>query len=127
VLPEDKLIRGQVWTQDYFPEGWFRGDNQDEGDEEKEEEEGEEEETENFGQSSICYARKDRVLWLAYRLAHFNIGIQYVATAKEWSCEDPSDIISLDYVVVEIADGSEASFGSLRAVEYKLKSLAISK
>ena len=57
----------------------------------------------------------------------FNIGIQYVATAKEWSCEDPSDIISLDYVVVEIADGSEASFGSLRAVEYKLKSLAISK
>ena len=80
MLPEDKLIRGQVWTQDYFPEGWFRGDNQDEGDEEKEEEEGEEEETENFGQSSICYARKDRVLWLAYRLAHVSLQEIYHAS-----------------------------------------------
>jgi hypothetical protein len=54
-LPEDYLIRGQVWSQEYFPDDLFRKDVSD--DEEK-----------NIEHASTVTMRAERVLNLGYRL-----------------------------------------------------------
>jgi hypothetical protein len=55
-LPEDYLIRGQVWSQDYFPTDLFKSSDSD--DEEK-----------NIEHASTVRMRQDRVLNLGYQLA----------------------------------------------------------
>lgn len=59
-LPEDHFIRGQVWSQDSFPDDWFKESEVD--DEER-----------SIEHASTVRVRAERVLWLSYRLAlvHF--------------------------------------------------------
>ena len=55
ILPEDHLLRGLVWTRDYFEAGWF--------------ERGVDEETRLLELPSTAKTRVERVLWLGVRLA----------------------------------------------------------
>jgi hypothetical protein len=55
-LPEDHLIRGQVWSQNYFPGDWFKESEVD--DEER-----------SIEHASTVRVRGERVLWNAFRLA----------------------------------------------------------
>lgn len=55
-LPEDFVIRGQIYGQSYFPDTWFKNIMLD--DEERE-----------LESASITEARKERILWLEFRLA----------------------------------------------------------
>ena len=56
-LPEDYKLRGQVWTQTYFPGDWFQGDVIDA------------EEESLVEHASTVWQRAERVLSLMYRLA----------------------------------------------------------
>ena len=55
-LPEDYLLRGQVWTQTYFPRNWFQDDEIDA-------------EERSIEHASTVRRRAERVLSLMYRLA----------------------------------------------------------
>lgn len=55
-LPEDHLIRGQIWSQKYFPDDWFKDSEVD--DEER-----------SIEHASTVRVRAERVLWLSFRLA----------------------------------------------------------
>jgi hypothetical protein len=55
-FPEDFAMRGLLWTENYFPDGWFANDKIDE--EEKYHE-----------LASMTSQRKERILWLACRIA----------------------------------------------------------
>ena len=55
-LPEDYLIRGQIWSQWYFPEGWFKKEH--------------DEEDRYMELPSTIKLRTERVLHLAYELAN---------------------------------------------------------
>ncbi|KIW02440.1 hypothetical protein, variant [Verruconis gallopava] len=73
-LPEDYLIRGQVWSQDYFPADLFRSGASD--DEEK-----------NIEHASTMRIRTERVLNLAYRLSlQKNLNISYDSRTRKFSC-----------------------------------------
>jgi hypothetical protein len=54
-LPEDYLIRGQIWSQWYFPEGWFKREH--------------DEEDRSLELASTVKLRTERVLHLGYELA----------------------------------------------------------
>lgn len=54
-LPEDYLIRGQIWSQWYFPEGWFKREH--------------DEEDRSMELASTVKLRTERVLHLGYELA----------------------------------------------------------
>ncbi len=55
-LPEDFAIRGQIWSQDYFPDGWFENAMVD--DEER-----------SLELPSMAAPRAERILWLGVRIA----------------------------------------------------------
>lgn len=55
-LPDDYALRGLIWTEQYFPAGWFTNDKID--DDEK-----------YFEVPSMMEERKERVLWLGVRIA----------------------------------------------------------
>jgi hypothetical protein len=55
-LPEDFALRGLLWAEDYFPAEWFYNEKIDE--EEKYHE-----------RASMTAQRKERILWLAVRIA----------------------------------------------------------
>jgi hypothetical protein len=55
-LPEDFALRGLLWAEDYFPGEWFSNEKFDE--EEKYHE-----------RASMTAQRKERILWLAVRIA----------------------------------------------------------
>jgi hypothetical protein len=59
-LPEDHLIRGQVWSQEYFPPNFFKNSGSD--DEEK-----------NIEHASTVRMRTERVLNLSYRLSQVRV------------------------------------------------------
>ena len=54
-LPEDYLVRGQVWSQWYFPDGWFQKEH--------------DEEDRSMELASTVKLRTERVLRLGYQLA----------------------------------------------------------
>src|SRR5208282_3650126 len=55
-FPEDFALRGLLWTENYFPDQWFTNEKIDE--EEKYHE-----------RASMTAQRKERILWLACRIA----------------------------------------------------------
>lgn len=61
-LPEDHLIRGQVWSQSYFPEDWFKESEFD--DEER-----------SIEHASTMRIRAERVLWIFFRLASVSLAM----------------------------------------------------
>ena len=63
-FPEDFAMRGLLWAENYFPEAWFTNEKVDE--EEKYHE-----------RASMTAQRKERVLWLACRIAQRGPWISY--------------------------------------------------
>ncbi|CAI6334507.1 unnamed protein product [Periconia digitata] len=62
-LPEDYHVRGQIWSQWYFPETWFAREH--------------DEEDRYLELASTSRARTERVLHLGYRLSTFNRWLSY--------------------------------------------------
>ncbi|KAF2434491.1 hypothetical protein EJ08DRAFT_468226 [Tothia fuscella] len=86
-LPEDHLIRGQIWSQSAFPTDWF---NESEVDDEER----------SIEHASTVRDRSERVLWLAYCLAIFDQWIRYDAATKSWSPIPMEDAMSANPVAV---------------------------
>ncbi|KAK7556788.1 hypothetical protein IWX49DRAFT_623341 [Phyllosticta citricarpa] len=70
-LPEDYLIRGQLWAHAYYPEGWFDGSR--------------DEEERVLELASTVKSRTERIMWLGIRLAQANRGLQYDFNSHAWS------------------------------------------
>lgn len=71
-LPDDWSLRGLLWTEGLFPSDWFHNDKVD--DDEK-----------TFELPSMTEDRKERVLWLGYRLASYGKWMTYDAQTKQFS------------------------------------------
>jgi hypothetical protein len=71
-FPEDFAMRGLLWADDYFPETWFRNDKTDE--EEKYHE-----------LASMTAQRRERILWLACRIASTECGLKYNKAEPKFS------------------------------------------
>jgi len=67
-FPEDFALRGLLWADNYFPEEWFTHEKIDE--EEKYHE-----------RASMTDERKERILWLACRIAKAGPWITYNGTS----------------------------------------------
>ena len=68
-FPEDFAMRGLLWAANYFPQSWFLNKKMDE--EEKYHE-----------LPSMLAQRKERILWLACRIASSSIWMQYESTSS---------------------------------------------
>ncbi|KAL4903945.1 hypothetical protein BDW74DRAFT_168762 [Aspergillus multicolor] len=74
-LPEDFLIRGQVWSQNLYPTGFFnKAPTADEG--------------RNLEPPSRDLERMQRCLWLGTRLATFNRWMTYDITSRKFAATD---------------------------------------
>lgn len=71
-LPEDWSLRGLLWTEKLFPPDWFTNDKVD--DDEK-----------TFEIPSMTEDRRERVLWLGYRLASREKWILYDKDTKQFT------------------------------------------
>ncbi|KAI9878115.1 MAG: hypothetical protein M1830_001832 [Pleopsidium flavum] len=71
-LPEDFAIRGQIWSQGYFPDGWFENAMVD--DEER-----------SLELPSMAAPRVERILWLGVRIASYGRWLQYDSGSKLFS------------------------------------------
>ncbi|KAF8466894.1 hypothetical protein BDZ91DRAFT_657440, partial [Kalaharituber pfeilii] len=59
-LPEDWTLRGLEWTNNYFPQGWIEEAKVDD-------------EEQLLELSSFVALRKQRILWLAYKLVEVGL------------------------------------------------------
>lgn len=75
-FPEDFAMRGLLWAEDYFPADWFTREKIDE--EEKYHE-----------RASMTAQRKERILWLACRIASH--GSWIVFDGEKFSCPSTAD------------------------------------
>lgn len=75
-LPEDWAQRGLLWTENHHPRGWF-ANMETMDDDEKLRETG-----------SVEVARRDRVLWLAGRLAKYNKWIVYDSREQRFTVSE---------------------------------------
>ena len=71
-LPEDFVIRGQVWSRGHFPEKWFEDAKVD--DEER-----------SMEVPSMAAPRVERILWLGVRLASLDQWISYDRESRTFS------------------------------------------
>ncbi|KAJ4355819.1 uncharacterized protein N0V89_003840 [Didymosphaeria variabile] len=76
-LPEDYLIRGQIWSQWYFPERWFKREH--------------DEEDRSLELASTVKLRTERVLRLGYELATFDRWLSYDEQTHTFSVTNPSN------------------------------------
>jgi len=74
-FPEDFAMRGLLWAEDYYPDGWFTNEKIDE--EEKYHE-----------RASMTPQRKERILWLACRIA--NLGGLIIYDGKSFAASSSS-------------------------------------
>ncbi|KAF1961918.1 hypothetical protein CC80DRAFT_199924 [Byssothecium circinans] len=74
-LPEDYLMRGQIWSQWFFPETWFAREH--------------DEEDRYLELASTIKARTERVLHLGYHLSTFNRWILYDSGTHAFSVVNP--------------------------------------
>ncbi|PVH98421.1 hypothetical protein DM02DRAFT_531208 [Periconia macrospinosa] len=81
-LPEDYHVRGQVWSQWYFPETWFAKEH--------------DEEDRYLELASTTRARTERVLHLGHRLSTFNRWISYDTQTHTFYAIDSSANASSD-------------------------------
>lgn len=78
-FPEDWSLRGLLWTTDLFPDGWFGSDLAD--DDEK-----------LFELPSMAEYRRERVLWLGWKLASHGKWLQYDSTSKRFKATPEFDM-----------------------------------
>ena len=71
-LPEDFVMRGQLWSEDYFPDTWFSDAAID--DEER-----------ALELPSMAAPRLERILWLGHRIAAVNRWLTYNHEAKAFA------------------------------------------
>ncbi|KAI1259533.1 hypothetical protein F5Y18DRAFT_293654 [Xylariaceae sp. FL1019] len=94
-LPEDFALKGLLWVEHYYPTGWFSNDKID--DDEK-----------YFEMPSMTDIRKERILWLAYRIAQSGKGLVYDEMLNRFGVtpeyEKDIDEISKDADMMNISD-----------------------
>jgi hypothetical protein len=93
-LPEDYLVRGLIWTQDYFPNKWFEKEH--------------DEEERYLEMASTGKNRTERVLKLGYRLAKVRIGRRICAGSAD-DCSQYGRWISYDEISHTFAVTGESS------------------
>ncbi|KAL5325165.1 hypothetical protein ACEPPN_006288 [Leptodophora sp. 'Broadleaf-Isolate-01'] len=71
-FPEDFAMRGLLWADGYFPEKWFSNDKIDDAEKYLE-------------VASMTDDRKERILWLAYRLSSLGEWINYDSDSRRFS------------------------------------------
>ncbi|EQL01457.1 hypothetical protein OCS_02837 [Ophiocordyceps sinensis CO18] len=71
-LPEDYALRGLIYTEDYFPDGWFDNERIDESDRYLE-------------PPSKALERQERILWIGRRLATSNKWLTWDEGARSFS------------------------------------------
>ncbi|EKG12016.1 hypothetical protein MPH_10911 [Macrophomina phaseolina MS6] len=81
-LPEDYLIRGQLWAHSYYPATWFSGVV--------------DEEERMLELASTIRSRTERILWLGIRLASSNLGLRYDSSSQSWSASRSGDAMEMD-------------------------------
>lgn len=81
-LPEDYLIRGQLWAHSYYPTTWFGGVV--------------DEEERMLELASTIRSRTERILWLGIRLASRNLGLKYDSSSRSWSTSRSGDAMDVD-------------------------------
>ncbi|TGO07446.1 hypothetical protein BTUL_0275g00080 [Botrytis tulipae] len=74
-FPEDFGMRGLLWSEKYFPENWFLNMKTDE-------------EERNHELASMLEQRKERILWLACRIADAGPWINFDSSNPEFSVQD---------------------------------------
>ncbi|KAL5371330.1 hypothetical protein DPSP01_014338 [Paraphaeosphaeria sporulosa] len=79
-LPEDYLIRGQIWSQWYFPEEWFKREH---------------DEDRSLELASTVKLRTERVLQLGYALATVGRWISFDEQTRTFSVINVSNSSSL--------------------------------
>lgn len=77
-FPEDFAMRGLLWADNYYPQTWFTNEKIDE--EEKYHE-----------LASMTAQRKERILWLAYRISSAGFGLNYDSSKPEFSARVESN------------------------------------
>ncbi|KAF2729944.1 hypothetical protein EJ04DRAFT_446190 [Polyplosphaeria fusca] len=74
-LPEDYMMRGQIWSQWYFPENWFAREH--------------DEEERYLEPPSTIKSRTERILHLGYHIAGLGRWISYDQTSHVFSVANP--------------------------------------
>lgn len=82
-LPEDYALRGLVYTEDYFPEGWFANERIDESDRYLE-------------PPSKALERQERILWIGRRLADSGEWLNWDEDARLFSVAPAYDVVLAD-------------------------------
>ncbi|KAI1323583.1 hypothetical protein F5Y16DRAFT_334160 [Xylariaceae sp. FL0255] len=109
-LPEDYALKGFVWVEHLFPSDWFSNEKID--DDEK-----------YFEMPSMTDTRKERITWLAYRLAQTGKWLVYDETTNQFGVvteyEKEIDVVMLEDVnMSEVADGqSNLGYEALDAMD----------
>ncbi|EKG12734.1 hypothetical protein MPH_10147 [Macrophomina phaseolina MS6] len=77
-LPEDYIIRGQLWAYSYYPVSWFNRVL--------------DEEERILELASTVKLRTERILWLGVRLGSGNLGLRYDGSSQTWHASNPRDM-----------------------------------
>ncbi|KAK2624696.1 hypothetical protein QTJ16_005889 [Diplocarpon rosae] len=75
-FPEDYAMRGLLWAENYYPEKWFFNDKSDDAEKDLE-------------VASMTDERKERILFLACRLASMSDSLHYDGSSKRFSASVP--------------------------------------
>ncbi|CAJ2503087.1 Uu.00g104810.m01.CDS01 [Anthostomella pinea] len=97
-LPEDFAMKGFLWVDDYFPKDWFSNEKID--DDEK-----------YFEVASMTDERKERILWLGYRVAEAGKWLTYDKTLHRFGVtsdyKKEIDAIAKDADMINISDTTD--------------------
>ncbi|KAI3572158.1 hypothetical protein IWW34DRAFT_893253 [Fusarium oxysporum f. sp. albedinis] len=78
-LPEDFAMRGMLYAEDYFPDGWFSNDKIDEDEK-------------YFELPSLTEVRKDRILSLGYKIASSGTWLLWNREARQFEVPEKYDV-----------------------------------
>lgn len=92
-LPEDWCLRGMLWTDSLFPIDWFSSDKVDEDEK-------------SFELPSMTEIRRERVLWLGWKLASHGKWIVYDQESKQFNAtpnfhREPQDFSAEEATLAE--------------------------
>ncbi|KAI1425179.1 hypothetical protein F5Y12DRAFT_784838 [Xylaria sp. FL1777] len=97
-VPEDFALEGLLFVDQYYPADWFANDKID--DDEK-----------YFEMASMVDVRKERILWLGYKIAQSGKGLTYDEGANQFGVfpeyEKEIDEISRDADMINISDSPD--------------------
>lgn len=94
-LPEDYALRGLVYAEDYFPDGWFDNERIDESDRYLE-------------PPSKAAERQERILWIGRRLASSGQWLTWDDEARRFSVAAAYDVVLEDLPDHQLGDYEDA-------------------